>query len=518
MNGKTNVSEVVLNQIVNGALIPLEPATDLTIGSGSGRAYFTWTDPVDKYTTPGDELVSKWEKTVIVRKENSAPTNINDGTIVLTETTRNQYQSTQYNDTSVMDDTEYYYSVFPVTTNGLPSDPITDVISIPADGEPVFMKNIDNAFGYGNRFYNISAAANNAGVYFVNGQEYDKYDRDPVTAITAFNNEGTKIQLANTNEGARKYSVGKYGKYAVFHGGYQKSGNNYINQNIAYFIDNDMTLTRQQNLFKMSNSRGVSSDSYLIFAGGVKFGNYDSYRSWEKCAQSIDVDMTVQDLSDLDYYAGELYGTRAGTNYIFGLGNTYQDRYPGTTTLHMFAYNSDLVKETIDDLSAPTSQLVGAFAMVDEYGLITRSNHNSANQGDSTFYTEGYNNDLTHIESSSIATLEFSTIVENCGFAMPSRYARDISCVSYNQFGKYAIVAIHYDVSLTSHGGHIRFDKDLVLTYKDLDEYMLNIYDIYPYPSLEPVTIAANNDVYMQYACYNRDQSNQYGTMLIFTL
>lgn len=76
-----------------------------------------WTDP-DNYTT-SDGYPVRWANTRIVRKIGSYPTNENDGTIVVTSTIKNQYQTTGYIDSGLSTYTTYYYSAFSCSTDGI---------------------------------------------------------------------------------------------------------------------------------------------------------------------------------------------------------------------------------------------------------------------------------------------------------------------------------------------------------------------------------------------------------------
>ena len=100
MNGRTNSSDVTIQEINYGALIPLEAPTNLVLTPLNARVDITWTDPVDKVASPGGEDVALWDRTVIVRKAGSAPTGPDDGEIIYTETIRNQHQYDVYSDTN----------------------------------------------------------------------------------------------------------------------------------------------------------------------------------------------------------------------------------------------------------------------------------------------------------------------------------------------------------------------------------------------------------------------------------
>ena len=125
MNGRTNVTVGTSTDLQ----IPLDSCTSLGLTAGNAQVEITWTDPVDKYATPEGEtaqdpqpLVSVWDHTILVRKTGSQPTGPHDGTTVVSSSTRNQYQSTPYTDTGLIDGTTYHYGVFAYNTAGLASD------------------------------------------------------------------------------------------------------------------------------------------------------------------------------------------------------------------------------------------------------------------------------------------------------------------------------------------------------------------------------------------------------------
>lgn len=68
----------------------------------------TWEDPEDIHIYGGDVI---WSKTILVRKNGSAPTSETDGTIVTTSTVRNQYKTNPYVD-NISNGSSYYYAVF----------------------------------------------------------------------------------------------------------------------------------------------------------------------------------------------------------------------------------------------------------------------------------------------------------------------------------------------------------------------------------------------------------------------
>ena len=80
----------------------------------SGGVELKWKDPAD--TTKDGYPAAFWAKTTIVRKEGSAPTAIDDGTVVIVTTVRDQYQHTAYLDENGT--ASSYYKAFPQATSG----------------------------------------------------------------------------------------------------------------------------------------------------------------------------------------------------------------------------------------------------------------------------------------------------------------------------------------------------------------------------------------------------------------
>ena len=119
-----------INMLPQGSTlqIPLDACTNFSAEAGNAQVTLTWTDPLDKYATPEgetaqdpDQLVSVWDHTVLVRKTGSQPAGPNDGTVVVSSSVRNQYQSTAYVDSGLTNDTTYYYGVFAYNKDGVAS-------------------------------------------------------------------------------------------------------------------------------------------------------------------------------------------------------------------------------------------------------------------------------------------------------------------------------------------------------------------------------------------------------------
>ena len=135
----------VMNMFPGGSTlqIPLDSPTSFSATAGNAQVELTWTDPLDKYATPegevsetGDQLVSEWDHTVLVRKTGSQPAGPNDGTVVVSSSVRNQYQSTAYVDSGLTNDTTYYYGVFAYNKDGVASSGAF-VNAMPKAGTPL---------------------------------------------------------------------------------------------------------------------------------------------------------------------------------------------------------------------------------------------------------------------------------------------------------------------------------------------------------------------------------------------
>ena len=107
---------------------PLQLGTTIHLADVSGAAatthaksvFLTFTDPIDMVV--GGSTIAEWDKTIVVRKAGSAPSSISDGTTILTETVRNSYTNTPYEDTGLDYDTLYYYRFFVRSKDGIVTD------------------------------------------------------------------------------------------------------------------------------------------------------------------------------------------------------------------------------------------------------------------------------------------------------------------------------------------------------------------------------------------------------------
>ena len=104
--------------------VKLNACTNMRIAIAMGSATVSWTDP-DATKTVNNNTAT-WSKTVLVYKQGStAPTSVSDGTIAVTETTRNQYSSSGYKVTGLTNGKQYTFALFAISTEGVSSDATT---------------------------------------------------------------------------------------------------------------------------------------------------------------------------------------------------------------------------------------------------------------------------------------------------------------------------------------------------------------------------------------------------------
>lgn len=87
-----------------------------TISTSMQTITLKWTDPSD--VTLSGAVIAKWKGTKLVRKAGSAPTDVNDGDVILDNQARDAYSSSGYVDTGLTYGTTHYYRFFPYTEMG----------------------------------------------------------------------------------------------------------------------------------------------------------------------------------------------------------------------------------------------------------------------------------------------------------------------------------------------------------------------------------------------------------------
>lgn len=112
--------------------VVLDDVNNFSFREDRGKARLMWTDPDDVYFA--DILLAKWSGTKIVRKIGSAPTSVNDGSIVFDSKGHNAYSSTPYFDEDVQNGNYYYYRLFPYDTEGNYYGRTCGIVYIPLQG------------------------------------------------------------------------------------------------------------------------------------------------------------------------------------------------------------------------------------------------------------------------------------------------------------------------------------------------------------------------------------------------
>ena len=110
--------------IINHEIIDLK--------NGTFQLSIKWKDPDD--TVLEGSTIVKWSGTKLVRKNSGFPSSYTDGSILVDNTIRNNYQSTAYIDEPLQPETTYYYALFAYSDKGLHSDGVELSITTPEKG------------------------------------------------------------------------------------------------------------------------------------------------------------------------------------------------------------------------------------------------------------------------------------------------------------------------------------------------------------------------------------------------
>lgn len=126
-----------------GSSFNIPNVTNIVASKGNAMATLTWTDP-DDISYEG-VVLAKWGGTIVVQKAGSAPTSKDDGTVIFTETTRNQHKTTPLTINNLTNDTTYYFGVFPYTDNGMYNYDTSQVVSVTPKAYTVYGMHINGA-------------------------------------------------------------------------------------------------------------------------------------------------------------------------------------------------------------------------------------------------------------------------------------------------------------------------------------------------------------------------------------
>ena len=88
-----------------------EPTVSLTYDKANNQVEIIWSDPND--ISAFEPIPCAWDSTVVVRKEDTPPLNIWDGTVLVTETVKDTYSETAFVDDTIQRNKRYYYGIFP---------------------------------------------------------------------------------------------------------------------------------------------------------------------------------------------------------------------------------------------------------------------------------------------------------------------------------------------------------------------------------------------------------------------
>lgn len=115
------------------------PCTNIVVTKGNEQFKLTWTDP----EAQGDNYT--WKETVVRYKAGSAPTSATDGTLVVVETTRNQYANIPLEVIGLTNGVTYYISVFPKSTSGGINTDESQIVSVTPTSQIIYTIKIDQS-------------------------------------------------------------------------------------------------------------------------------------------------------------------------------------------------------------------------------------------------------------------------------------------------------------------------------------------------------------------------------------
>ena len=430
MNGRTNSTKDG-DTIINGTLIPLEPPTNLEFVPRNQAVRITWEDPLDKYTTPGDDLVTAWDHTLLIRKEGSAPSSPTDGVEILKETTRNQYIENYYTDENLTNGITYHYALYAYGTNNTVSDPTISSVEA-RTGVPVYYKQLVGLSA------NLSetATATVADKYIFAGGHINvatvgesivnifdgnlTRSTSNLTDVT-FDESGVCNQL-HSFEGP--YGSGTTGVSIGSHGFFEGS-----DDDRGTAISNDLVITAIDGIYSthdnISEPAGSSIGGYAIFAGGYN-REYGSELAWPKHAIAYDNSLTKRSITQLTYNMVYPVGAQ-NANYALISGRKF-----GASEKCTEAYDSNLTKISASTISTPpypTENLLGQTLVgstLGTYGVFVTSEL----PWDSDIVTTDvfmYDEDLTYVFKESLIpngeyTMDYAVAKDPYGLYLGSAY------------------------------------------------------------------------------------------------
>ena len=118
-NGQVLRYDATANKWVNSnEVVGIAPdnCSGIAVVAGDGTLEIKWSDPDD--TVVEGQTICTWAMTKLVLKTGGYPANENDGTVVVTNSVRNQYQTNGYVVNGLTNGTTYYFQLFPISDGG----------------------------------------------------------------------------------------------------------------------------------------------------------------------------------------------------------------------------------------------------------------------------------------------------------------------------------------------------------------------------------------------------------------
>lgn len=312
----------VLSAKGGGSSIKPKPVSDVSIATAKSKVTIKWTDPTD--IVVDGVVLSQWQKTVLMYKQGTVPpTSLNDGTVAVEETTRNQYQSTGYG-ISLADGNDYSFSLFAISTDGTSSDKV----SVSAKLYATLTVTTEEASLYGKEVTVTSGSQKVTGTFSNSGSVTLRIPWMGDTTISATDGTDTTTATVNIAEFGKSYNAelsffkivtfadGTNGQIAAMINAHY---NNKINLQDYWAVGNK----RKVNLSAMS-ATGVSESHR---AQAVEFAiagfNHDDLTTAINGHTKAAVTLTQVDcLMDAECAAGTKYGSSNTENERMNSNNT----------------------------------------------------------------------------------------------------------------------------------------------------------------------------------------------------
>lgn len=100
-----------------GITVTPKPVNNPTIENANESVVIKWQDPEN--TVISGSTFSTWAGTKLVMSETGYPANPDDGTLVVDNTMRDKYKTTGYTVTGLTNGKQYYFALFPYSTDGV---------------------------------------------------------------------------------------------------------------------------------------------------------------------------------------------------------------------------------------------------------------------------------------------------------------------------------------------------------------------------------------------------------------